>query len=79
MPSKFWEEWSSHSTPPFYKIRRYEIPLDDFLRQFKYFLMAMDVKHLWTAEELNGYNRVPMPGFFCDGNAGVAEDIMEVL
>ena len=60
-------------------MRRYEIPFDDFLRAFMYLLMARKVKHLWTLEEFNGYDGGHMPGFFCDGDAEAAKDIMVFL
>lgn len=60
-------------------MRRYEIPLDDFLRPFMYLLIARKVKHLWTLEEFNGYDSEHMPGFFCDGDGKAAKDIMEFL
>lgn len=60
-------------------MRRYELPMDDFLRHLKSVLVLNNVKHLWTCEEFNGVNMSYMPGFFCDGSTEAAENIMVAL
>lgn len=58
-------------------MRRYELPLDQFLIALKKVLNIYGVKHLWSYGEFNGFSAMNMSSMFCDSNAEAAKAVTD--
>lgn len=60
-------------------MRRYELPMDEFLTRLKNVLVLNSITKLWVCEEFNGLNMSYMPGFFCDGSVSAVINVRDFL
>lgn len=60
-------------------MRRYELPMDEFLTKLKNVLTLNNISTLWVCEEFNGLNMTYMPGFFCDSTVEAAINVRDFL
>lgn len=60
-------------------MRKYELPMDEFLTKFKRIAILSGVSRIWSYGEFNGLDVTRFEGFFCDGNDAACVRLTEFL